>query len=150
MPSVSLLRAITLAAALVLATGGAWLPSVPSSEPLLAQGRPAHPSPASTATPVDPAWFNGLHWRHIGPIRGGRVTAVAGHRSHPGTFYMGSTGGGVWKTDDYGHTWNNLSDGFFETASVGAIEVAESNPDIIYVGTDSAAIRSNVIRGLGM
>lgn len=63
---------------------------------------------------------------------------------------MGSTGGGVWKTTDYGHTWSNISDGFFETASIGAIEVAESNPDVIYVATGSAAIRSNVIKGLGV
>ncbi len=63
---------------------------------------------------------------------------------------MGSTGGGVWKTTDYGQSWTNISDGFFETASIGAIEVAESNPDVIYVGTGSAAIRSNVIKGLGV
>jgi photosystem II stability/assembly factor-like uncharacterized protein len=149
MPSSRTSYAIALAAALVLATGGVWLPSADSTVHLHAQGRQAGPS-QSPAAPVDPAWFNGLHWRHVGPIRGGRVTAVAGHRSHPGTFYMGSTGGGVWKTDDYGHTWNNISDGFFETASIGAMEVAESNPDVIYVGTGSAAIRSNVIRGLGM
>jgi photosystem II stability/assembly factor-like uncharacterized protein len=104
---------------------------------------------APAATPVlDP--FGGLHWRHIGPHRGGRVTAVAGHRRQPGTFYMGATGGGVWKSTDYGQSWTNISDGFFETASIGAIEVAESNPDVIYVGTGSAAIRSNVIKGLGV
>jgi photosystem II stability/assembly factor-like uncharacterized protein len=100
------------------------------------------------AVGLDP--FGGLHWRHIGPHRGGRATAVAGHRRQPGTFYMGSTGGGVWKTTDFGQSWANISDGFFETASIGAIEVAESNPDVIYAATGSAAIRSNVIRGLGV
>jgi photosystem II stability/assembly factor-like uncharacterized protein len=104
-------------------------------------------APAASAAP-DP--FGGLHWRHIGPHRGGRVTAVAGHRRQPGTFYMGATGGGVWKSTDYGQSWANVSDGFFETASIGAIDVAESNPDVIYVGTGSAAIRSNVIKGLGV
>ena len=102
------------------------------------------------APPVDPAVFGGLEWRSIGPYRGGRVTAVAGHVSHPHTFYMGATGGGVWKTTNAGTSWENVSDGFFETASIGAIEVAESNPDIVYVGTGSAAIRSNVIVGRGM
>ncbi len=113
-------------------------------------GPSAHLAAQAPATPaaIDP--FGGLHWRHIGPHRGGRATAVAGHRRHPGTFYMGSTGGGVWKTTDYGQSWTNISDGFFETASIGAIEVAESDPDVIYVGTGSAAIRSNVIKGLGV
>jgi photosystem II stability/assembly factor-like uncharacterized protein len=103
------------------------------------------PAPA-----VNPSSFRGLTWRHVGPHRGGRVTAVAGHRRQPRTFYMGATGGGVWKTTDGGHYWGNVSDGFFETASIGAIDVAESNPDIVYVGTGSAAIRSNVITGRGM
>lgn len=101
-------------------------------------------------TTVDPALFGGLQWRSIGPYRGGRVTAVAGHVSHPHTFYMGATGGGVWKTTDAGHSWQNISDGYFETGSIGAIEVAESDPDVIYVGTGSAAIRSNVIVGRGV
>ncbi len=63
---------------------------------------------------------------------------------------MGSTGGGVWKSTDYGQSWANVSDGFFETASIGAIEVSESHPDVVYAGTGSAAIRSNVIKGLGV
>ena len=98
----------------------------------------------------DPALFRGLRYRLVGPFRGGRVTAVAGHRRQPSAFYMGSTGGGVWKTTDSGHSWANVSDGFFETGSIGAIEVSESNPDVIYVGTGSAAIRSNVIVGRGL
>src|SRR5687768_4327733 len=105
---------------------------------------------ASAPAAADAKIFNGLRWRSIGPYRGGRVTAVAGHRSHPHTFYMGATGGGVWKTTDAGTSWDNVSDGFFETASIGAIEVAESDPNVIYVGTGSAAIRSNVIIGRGM
>lgn len=107
-------------------------------------------SAQQSTSAVDPSLFGGLEWRSIGPYRGGRVTAVAGHVSHPHTFYMGATGGGVWKTTDAGHSWENISDGYFETASIGAIEVAESDPNVIYVGTGSAAIRSNVIVGRGM
>ncbi len=99
---------------------------------------------------IDPNLFQGLRYRNIGPHRGGRVTAVAGHRKQPHTFYMGATGGGVWKTTDAGHSWQNISDGFFETASIGALAVAESDPNVIYVGTGSAAIRSNVILGRGV
>lgn len=107
----------------------------------------AGPLPAQT---VDPALFKGLRYRMVGPSRGGRVTAVAGHRSQPGTFYMGATGGGVWKTTDYGVTWHPISDGFLATGSIGAIAVAESDPNVIYVGTGSAGIRSNVIQGRGV
>ena len=111
---------------------------------------PGAQQPAPAGSPGETSIFNGLRWRSIGPYRGGRVTAVAGHRAQPHTFYMGATGGGVWKTTDAGHSWTNVSDGFFETASIGAIEVAESSPNTIYVGTGSAAIRSNVIIGRGM
>jgi hypothetical protein len=104
-----------------------------------------------TGTEISPElWTQGLRYRSIGPARGGRVTAVAGHRRQPHTFYMGATGGGVWKTTDAGHSWTNISDGYFDTASIGAIAVADSDPSVIYVGTGSAAIRSNVIRGRGV
>lgn len=99
---------------------------------------------------IDPALYAGLRWRMVGPTRGGRVTAVEGHPSHPHTFYMGATGGGVWKTANYGQEWRNLSDGYFATASIGAIEVADSDPSIVYVGTGSDGIRSNVITGRGI
>ncbi len=94
--------------------------------------------------------FNDLEFRYIGPSRGGRVTTVAGHRDTPETFYMGATGGGVWKTVNYGTSWENISDGYFETGSIGSIDVADSNPRIIYVGTGSEGLRSNVIIGRGM
>jgi len=74
-----------------------------------------------------------LRWRNIGPFRGGRVTAVAGIALQPLVYYMGATGGGVWKTDDAGLTWNNVSDGFFHAGSVGAVAVSQSNPNIVYV-----------------
>src|SRR5262245_33518541 len=77
---------------------------------------------------VDPAQFEGLSFRHLSVFsRGGRVTGVTGVPGNPKLYYMGSTGGGVWKTEDAGSTWTALSDGFFEAGSVGAIEVAESD-----------------------
>jgi len=97
-----------------------------------------------------PALWSGMRYRLIGPERGGRVTAVTGVPSEPYTFYMGSTGGGVWKTTDAGHTWVNVSDGFFSAASMGAIEVALSNPNVVYAGTGSSKIRSNVSIGRGI
>ncbi len=99
---------------------------------------------------IDPALFHGLKYRNVGPSRGGRVTAVAGIPSQPDTFYMGACGGGVWKTTDYGKTWVNVSDGYFSTGSIGAIRVAPSDPKIVYVGTGSDGIRSNVITGRGV
>ncbi|WP_224490951.1 WD40/YVTN/BNR-like repeat-containing protein [Robertkochia flava] len=94
--------------------------------------------------------FDALQYRNLGPYRGGRVTAVAGVRVAPSTFYLGATGGGVWKTDDYGKNWKNVSDGFFSTPSIGAIAVVQNDPNIVYVGTGSDGLRSNVIEGRGM
>jgi photosystem II stability/assembly factor-like uncharacterized protein len=98
----------------------------------------------------DAALWSGLRYRMIGPERGGRVTTVTGVPSQPYTFYMGSTGGGVWKTTDAGHSWANVSDGFLPVASMGAVEVSLSNPDIVYAGTGSSKIRSNVSIGRGI
>lgn len=106
--------------------------------------------PAVSPPAINPAFFQALEYRSIGPYRGGRVTAVAGVRGQTFTFYMGSTGGGVWKTTDGGLTWKNISDGFFAAGSIGAIAVAESDPNVIYVGTGSACIRGNVSTGVGV
>ena len=78
--------------------------------------------------------FSELHWRPIGPIRGGRTKAAAGVPQRPGTFYIGPVNGGVFRTDDYGRTWTPIFDDQ-PSASIGAIAVAPSNPDIIYVGS---------------
>lgn len=85
--------------------------------------------------------FHGLKWRNIGPFRGGRSVTSTGVIGQPHTYYMGSTGGGVWKTTDDGITWKNISDKFFKTGSVGAIAVAESDPNIIVVGMGEHAAR---------
>ncbi len=104
----------------------------------------------SAQTKIDSSYFSIFKYRHVGPTRGGRVTAVAGIASRPNTFYMGATGGGVWKTEDYGMNWKNVSDGYFASPSIGDIQVSQSNPETIYVGTGSDGIRSNIISGKGV
>lgn len=101
-------------------------------------------------SPVPASAIQGMQFRNIGPHRGGRVTAVDGIASQPFTFYMGTTGGGVWRSTTGGQTWQNVSDGFFAVGSIGSIDVADSDPDLIFVGTGSAAIRGNVSTGRGM
>jgi photosystem II stability/assembly factor-like uncharacterized protein len=91
-----------------------------------------------------------LEWRCIGPHRGGRAVAVAGDPDKPMTFYFGACAGGVWKTTDGGTYWENISDGFFKTAAVGALAVSTSDPNIIYVGTGETTIRGNVSHGDGV
>jgi photosystem II stability/assembly factor-like uncharacterized protein len=116
-----------------------------------AAARPAAPPPpVLTANPVPASAFAGLLYRNVGPARGGRVTTVTGALQQPLTFYMGPTGGGVWKTDNAGATWVNISDRFFNVASMGDIDVADSDPNIIYAGTGSDGYRSNVAIGRGI
>ena len=91
-----------------------------------------------------------LKYRNVGPVRGGRVTTVHGVESQKNVFYMGTTGGGVWKTTDFGNNWHNISDGYFKSPSIGAINVYQKNPDIVYVGTGSDGLRSNIIVGKGV
>ncbi|MEX2611098.1 MAG: glycosyl hydrolase, partial [Gemmatimonadota bacterium] len=107
------------------------------------------PQPAAAQT-VDPSLLDGLTYRSVNFTRGGRVTAIAGHAAQPNTFYFGATGGGVFKTTDAGESWEPISDQQIATGSIGAIDVARTNPNIVYVGTGSAAIRSNVIVGKGV
>src|SRR3984957_2956246 len=92
----------------------------------------------------------GLQWRDVGPMRGGRSYGVAGHASQPDTFYFGSVGGGVWKTQTSGRTWTPISDEGIPIGSIGAIAVAPSNPNIVYVGTGEPDIRSQHSYGKGM
>src|ERR1700752_5197699 len=98
----------------------------------------------------------GFEWRDVGPMRGGRSYAVAGHASQPDTFYFGSVGGGVWKTENAGRTWLAISDSTGDAAggipigSIGAIAVAPSNPNIVYVGTGEPDIRSQHSYGIGV
>ena len=98
----------------------------------------------------DPGAFKALRYRMVGPARGGRVTAVTGVPQQAHTFYMGATGGGVWKTTDAGITWVNVSDPYFDVGSIGSIDVADSDPNVVYVGTGSDGLRSNVSIGKGI
>lgn len=96
------------------------------------------------------SYLKNLSYRNIGPFRGGRSVAVAGHDEHPYTYYMGATGGGVWKTTDGGKTWTNVSDGYFKTGSVGAVAVAPSDPNVVYAGMGETCIRGNMSAGDGV
>ncbi len=118
--------------------------------PTAAAPVPPPPRVAPLTTYLDQEFLGGLRYRMVGPARGGRVTAVTGVPREPLTFYMGSTGGGVWKTTDAGQTWTNVSDGFLAVGSIGAIDVSKSDPNVIYVGTGSDALRSNVSIGKGV
>jgi photosystem II stability/assembly factor-like uncharacterized protein len=98
---------------------------------------------------IDPSLYSGLRWRMIGPFRGGRVNGVTGVPGQPNVFYMGSVGGGVWKTTNAGRTWIPIFDSQ-PIASIGAVAVAPSRPDVVYVGTGEADMRSQISYGDGM
>lgn len=105
-------------------------------------GQPEAKHHSSFSRPLfNVAYYNNLQWRNIGPFRGGRVNAVAGVPKQPLQYYMGTTGGGVWKTKDGGLSWDNISDGYFGTGSVGAIALAPSEPSVLYVGMGEHAVR---------
>lgn len=106
--------------------------------------------PAHAAGPaLDPALFESMEWREIGPYRGGRSAAVVGIPSQPEVYYFGSTGGGVWKTSDSGTSWRSVSDGFFG-GSIGAVAVSEWDPNVVYVGGGETTVRGNVSHGDGI
>ncbi|MEW5842372.1 MAG: glycosyl hydrolase [Bacteroidota bacterium] len=98
---------------------------------------------------IDTSYFSGLDYRNIGPFRGGRSCAVVGVPSNQSLFYFGATGGGVWKSENAGTTWKNISDKFFG-GSIGSIAVSSWDPNIIYVGTGEETVRGNVSSGNGM
>ena len=99
---------------------------------------------------VDPDLLSGLRYRSTGFNRGGRATAVTGIPDQPYTFFVGYSGGGVWKTEDAGTTWGNISDGYFNVGSIGDIKVAPSDPNVIWVGTGSGCPRGNISTGDGI
>lgn len=98
-------------------------------------------SAVAPAPQFDAELYQGLKWRNIGPYRGGRSNAVSGVPNNDQAFFVGYTGGGLWKTDNSGISWHNISDGFFKTGSVGDIAVSESDPNVVYVGMGEHAIR---------
>jgi len=105
---------------------------------------------ASSGGPYPATLLEGLQWRDVGPMRGGRSFAVAGVPSEPDTFYMGSVGGGVWKTENDGRTWVPIADQGIPIGSIGAIAVAPSDPNIVYVGTGEPDVRAQISYGIGM
>jgi photosystem II stability/assembly factor-like uncharacterized protein len=99
---------------------------------------------------LDSAFLAGYRWRNIGPDRGGRSIAVTGVKGRPKEAYFGAVGGGLWKTTDGGENWFPVTDGQISSASVGAVAVSESNPDIVFIGTGESCIRNNIMPGDGV
>jgi photosystem II stability/assembly factor-like uncharacterized protein len=117
---------------------------------LLSSSLPAHRrQPAARPSPADPGFFKELRWRHIGPFRGGRTKAASGVPGQPNVFYIAATNGGVWKTTDYGTVWKPVFDDQ-PTGSIGALAVAPSNPNIIYVGSGEGLQRPDLSTGDGI
>jgi photosystem II stability/assembly factor-like uncharacterized protein len=118
----------------------------------LVAGLGAEPVRAAVRDPnvvYDPALYQALHYRSLGPYRGGRASTVTGIRDQPHTFVMG-TAGGVWKTMNAGESWENISDGYLPTSSIGAVAVAPSDPNVLYAGTGEATMRANISAGAGL
>ncbi len=99
---------------------------------------------------VDTSFYSGFKWRNIGPDRGGRTLGCAGSPSRPNEYYFGATGGGLWKTIDGGNTWECVTDGQITSSSVGAVAVAETNPDVVYIGMGETQLRGSITQGDGV
>ncbi len=144
---------------LIVAALSTFIPATASTPILSARyARPqtdsvdiARASPALLAPVVlDSAFLAGYRWRNIGPDRGGRSIAVAGVKGRPNEAYFGAVGGGLWKTTDGGESWFPVTDGQISSASVGAVAVSESNPNIVFIGTGESCIRNNIMPGDGV
>jgi photosystem II stability/assembly factor-like uncharacterized protein len=129
----------------LIAVGGAVMFAALAAHPGVSAQRRGNGGVAADAGP-----FGALRWRSIGPPRGGRSIAVAGSASRPNEYYMGATGGGLWKTTDGGVTWRPVTDGQIQSSSIGAVAVAPSNPDIVYIGSGESDIRGDIIQGDGV
>ena len=110
---------------------------------------PATSAPSPAPSLIDQL-LDAMRFRCIGPPRGGRVVAVAGDPVEPAVFYFGAVAGGIWKTEDAGVTWTNVSDGYLKTSSVGALAVSDSDPNVIYAGMGESTIRADVSHGDGI
>ncbi len=147
-----IVRVPTVAALLVILSWTVLAQAPPAAQapgkaPPTTAGTVASPPKGAEAMAATPPSlsdvFPGLEFRNIGPFRGGRVVAVTGVRGKPLLYYFGGTGSGVWKTTDGGATWANVSDKYFKTGSIGAIAVADSDPNVVYVGMGETAIRGS-------
>ena len=154
------MSAIRILSAVALATAALAIVVVPSGASAQRAGRAASTSASSTVPPYNPRLysdptatnkaFKSLRWRLIGPFRGGRVDAVAGDPTKPLVYYMGAVNGGVWKTTNAGISWENITDGKTDISSVGAVTVAPSDPNVIYVGTGESQLREDLTYGTGV
>ncbi len=106
--------------------------------------------PGAAGAPYDTAFFGSLQWRNIGPNRGGRSIGVAGHRDRPNTYYFGATGGGLWKSTDGGEEWFPVTDGQVTSSSVGAVAMAPSDPEVVYIGMGEVQLRGSITQGDGV
>ena len=113
---------------------------------LVAQKKPV---PSTNAQVIDAQLYSGIRWREVGPYRGGRSCTVTGVPGNPNLYYFGSVGGGVWRTNDAGQSWENITDNYFG-GTIGAVAVAESDPNVIYVGEGEQTLRNNVSSGWGV
>jgi len=113
-------------------------------------GAPVAGAPYLAAAGPDSAFLAAYRWRNIGPDRGGRSIAVSGVKGRPAEAYFGAVGGGLWKTTDGGENWAPVTDGQITSASVGAVAVSESNPDLVFIGTGETCIRGNIMPGDGV
>src|SRR6266851_4437868 len=105
-------------------------------------------APLAQATGYDALFFKALQWRNVGPVRGGRSIASAGSPSRRDEYFFGAVGGGLWKTTDGGQTWSPVTDGQIRSSSVGAVAVAETNPDIVFVAAFGHPSAPNAERGV--
>src|SRR5512141_2835539 len=102
------------------------------------------------ATPIKPDLLAGMQWRNVGPFRGGRISATSGAIGEVGTFYVGLPAGGVWKTTSAGEVWYPVFDSIKDVSSIGAVEVAPSNPDVVYAGTGDMVTGGTINEGNGV
>jgi photosystem II stability/assembly factor-like uncharacterized protein len=131
------------------ATAASAFKSAQPSQRAVSPSKPQSQTQSSSLSQVDLALLQSLHWRSIGPYRGGRTRAVAGVPSQPNVFYIGVCNGGVWKTNDYGRTWQPIFDDQ-PTGSIGAIAVAASDPNVVYVGSGEGLHRPDLSVGDGI
>ena len=140
MPRIYRPLVLAVGAATCIVVGAGWSTETPLDSHTL----------RGAAGAIDSTLMKTFRWRSLGPDRGGRSIAVAGVKGRPKEAYFGAVGGGLWKTSDGGTTWAPVTDGQITSASVGAVAVSESNPDIVYIGTGESAIRGNIMAGDGM
>ena len=147
MRSVHLPSSLRLLATSLAVIASVLPPCGPVGAQASAKGGSAKSASAKSASAVAPTsafdstTFAAMPWRNVGPWRGGRAVTAVGIPQQPMTYFAGYTGGGLWRTDDAGNNWRNISDGFFKTSSVGAIAVAPSDPNVIFVGMGEHAVR---------